>query len=413
LSAASASGWLPVLAARAARAAEQRTPHKSCILLWMYGGPPHLDTFDLKPGTPTGGEFQSIATSVPGIEICEHLPQLATLMHHGAIIRSMSTKEADHDRGKYLMHTGYPRSNGGVPRPNLGAIVSRELGQPEFMLPNFVVCNLSQGLRLDPTPAGFLGPRHRGLILPAEASRGIQDVKPPVGSAEFRRRTDLLTQLEDAFRGRYRSDAAAAHQANYERSLDLMRAEQLKAFDVSLEPEAGRNRYTASGFGQGCLMARRLVEVGVPFIEVVHANWDTHSSNFPTVKGHCANDLDPNLGALITDLHERGLLENTLVIWMGEFGRTPKINPNAGRDHYARAWSTVLLGGGIKGGQVIGRTDEGGVEVEDRPVSAADFLATVCTILGIDTGTTYDGPGGRTVWLVDQGAEPIWELVGS
>jgi hypothetical protein len=419
-SAASASGWLPVLAGHAAEQAAEGRKHKSCILLYMLGGPSHIDTFDLKYDTETATTFQPIATSVPGIQISENLPKVARQMHHGAVIRSMSTAEADHDRGRYLMHTGYPRGSGGVPWPSLGALVSSELGQAGSLLPNFVVCNLKD--RLDPAFTGYLSPRHRGMIL-QDLERGIEDVEPQGPQSELDERLDLVGQLDVAFRGKYRAPSIAAHQANYGRALDLMRAETLKAFDLSQESAATRSRYSprepapgdnaASGqrdFGKGCLLARRLVEVGVPFVEVVLTGWDTHANNFAGTQRNC-EALDPAWSALIDDLNDRGLLDSTLVIWMGEFGRTPRINPNGGRDHYGRAWSTVLMGGGIKGGQVIGRTDANGAIVEDRPVSAADFMATVCQILGIDYRKLNDGPGGRTVRLTAAGAQPITELL--
>jgi hypothetical protein len=408
---ASASGWLPVLAGHAAQAAAEGVRHKSCILLWMNGGPSHKDTFDLKPGTADGGEFKPIKTSVPGIEISEHFPKLARLMEHGAIIRGMSTAESDHDRGRVLMHTGYRQSNGGVKYPCLGALVSKELGQPGFLLPNFVVCGLGNE-RLDPSSAGYLGAEHRGLIVP-DVEKGLDDLRQTVPAEELKDRVNLLAQLEDAFRGKYRTSSAVAHQSNYQRSLDLMRSDKVTAFDVSLEPASSRSKYGTTEFARGCLLARRLVEVGVPFVEVVLGGWDTHVNNFPQVKKLCAEVVDPAMNALIGDLKDRGLLDSTLVIWMGEFGRTPRINPRAGRDHYGRAWSTVLMGGGIKAGQVIGRTDKEGAQVDDRPVSAADFMATICQILGINWKKSYEGPGGRTVRLVDKGAEPIKELLNS
>jgi hypothetical protein len=421
----SASGWFPLLADHAAQAAEAGLRHKSCILLYMSGGPSHIDTFDLKFDSETGTEFAPIATSVPGIQISEHLPKLARLMHQGAIIRSMSTGESDHDRGRYLMHTGYSRSNGGVPWPSMGALVSSELGKPEFLLPNFVVCNLKD--RLDPAFTGYLGPQHRGLVLP-DLDKGIEDVRPAVSTADLNERFELLTQLDDAFQGKYRASSTAAHQSNYRRSIDLMRADKLKAFDLSLEPASSRSRYTprdydardagaagARDFGKGCLLARRLVEVGVPFVEVVLQSWDTHSNNFPNTR-RLSECLDPAMSALIEDLDDRGLLDTTLVIWMGEFGRTPRLNNGIngggpGRDHFGRAWSTVLMGGGIPGGQVIGRTDKIGGTVEDRPIKASDFMATICAILGIDWQKLNDGPGGRTVRLTDKDAEPIKELL--
>jgi hypothetical protein len=416
----SASGWLSVLASHAAQQAAQGRRHKSCILLYMLGGPSHIDTFDLKHGVETATEFRPIDTSVPGVRISEHLPRVARVMNHGAIIRSMNTVESDHDRGRYLMHTGYARGSGGVPWPSMGAIVSSELGRPGFLLPNFVVCNLTD--RLDPAFTGYLGPQHRGLILPS-LDRGIEDVRPAVQQEELNSRLDLLTELDDAFRGRYRASSTVAHQSNYRRSLELMRAEQLRAFDLSLEPAASQSRYTprqlgpnepgANGlrnFGKGCLLARRLVEVGVPFVEVVLTGWDTHANNFAGTR-RVSEVLDPAWGALIEDLRDRRLLDSTLVIWMGEFGRTPRINNNAGRDHYGRAWSTVLMGGGIRAGQVIGRTDRLGATVEERPVTAADFMATVCEILGIDSRKVNTGPGGRTIRLVHRDANPISELL--
>jgi hypothetical protein len=302
----------------------------------------------------------------------------------------------------------------------MGALVSSELGQPGFLLPNFVVCNLHD--RLDPAFPGYLPAEHKGLILP-DLDKGIEDVKPPVQQEEFSDRLDLLTQLDGAFRGKYRAASTSAHQANYRRAADLMRAETLKAFDLSLESAATRSRYTPrqygpndagynglKDFGKGCLLARRLVEVGVPFVEVVLTGWDTHANNFAGTR-KVSEVLDPAWGALVEDLKDRGLLDSTLVIWMGEFGRTPRINPSGGRDHFGRAWSTVLMGGGIRGGQVIGRTDRDGATVEDRPVTAPDFMATVCQALGINAGKINEGPGGRTVRLTAKGARPIQDLL--
>jgi hypothetical protein len=404
-----AANWFSLLAAHSASAADAGTRRKSCILLWMNGGPSHLDTFDLKPDAAERGEIQPIATSVPGIDVSEHFPQFARQMQHAAILRSMSTVEADHDRGRVLMHTGFRQSNGGVRRPSLGAIVSAELGEAGFLLPNFVVCGLGNE-RLDPSFSGFLGPEHRGLIVP-QVTKGLEDLRPAVTTGELDDRLKLWSRLEDAFRSSSRAPAAEAHGANYRSAVALMRSDQAQTFDVSQEPAEVRTRYGASEFGQGCLMARRLVEAGVPFVEVVLGGWDTHQNNFPQVKRLSSEVVDPAMSALIADLADRRLLDSTLVIWMGEFGRTPKVNEQAGRDHYARAWSTVLMGGGVRGGQVIGRTDRDGAAVVERPVSPADFVATVCALLGIDTKRIFDGPGGRTIPLLDGGAQPIGELL--
>lgn len=403
LGALSTTGFWPALAA------DKGARRKSCILLWMNGGPSHKDTFDLKPGTADAGEFKPIKTDVPGIEISEHFPKLAPLMGHAAVIRGMSTVEADHDRGRVLMHTGYKLSNGGIGYPTLGALASRELGEQGSLLPNFVVCALGQE-RLDPSSAGHLGPSHRGLIVPS-VSKGLDDLQAAVGADELKDRVELLNQLEDGFRAKSRAASAAAHQSTYRRSLDLMRSEKARAFNLSLEPASNRSKYGNSEFAQGCLMARRLVEVGVPFVEVVLGGWDTHAANHHAEVKRLSGIVDPAMSSLIVDLKDRGLLDSTLVIWMGEFGRTPRIGNQRGRDHYARAWSTVLMGGGIKGGQVIGRTDKAGAQVEERPVSAADFMATVCAIVGIDWKKIYEGPGGRTVPVVEKGAQPIAELL--
>jgi uncharacterized protein (DUF1501 family) len=403
----SASGWLPLLARRAACAAEGEVRHKSCILLWMSGGPSHKDTFDMKPGTAGGGEFRPIDTSVPGLQISEHFAKLAGLMHRAAVIRSMSTGEADHGRAGILMHTGFPPTSGGLKRPTLGAIVSSAVGPADSLLPNFVVCG--QGNRVEPDAAGFLGPDHKGLTV-LNPARGVDDLRPAVARAEFDDRAGLLTQLQDAFWGDRLPEAVAAQRAIYQRAIDLMRSDKAKALDLSLEPAAIADRYGATEFGQGCLLARRLVEAGVAFVEVVLPGWDTHQRNFPQVQS-LSRIVDQAASALVEDLESRGLLETTLVIWMGEFGRTPRINNSGGRDHYARAWSTVLFGGGIPCGQVIGRTDREGAEVEERPVSVTDFMATVCARLGIDSDAVREGPGGRSVRLLNEGARPIEELL--
>lgn len=401
---ASLSGWLNVLASRAA---ETGTRHKSCILLWMDGGPSHKDTFDMKPGTEHGGPYKPIATSVPGIQISEYLPKVAQVMHHGAILRGMSTGEGAHGRARYYMHTGYKEGVGGLNYPSLGSIVSKEIGRSELPIPSFItVGRRSYG-------AGFLGARHQPLMV-ADPRRGVQNLKPVVAGNQFDRRVGLLEEMESAFHKSYQSDTGLAHKTTYEQAVTLMKSREAKAFDLSLESEAQAKAYGTSQFGQGCLLARRLVEVGVSFVEVAMGGWDTHNSNFEKVK-NLSGQVDPALSTLVTDLKERGLLDSTLVIWMGEFGRTPKINkrgPKPGRDHYPRAWSSVMFGGGIKGGQVIGKTDKEGAQVVERPISALDFMATVCSILGINYNKQNYTPIGRPVRVVDKGANPIKELLG-
>jgi hypothetical protein len=396
------SGWFNVLAARAAASGVK---HKSCVLLWMDGGPSHKDTFDLKPGTKDGGEFQPIATSVPGIQISEHLPKVAQQMHHAALIRGMSTGEGAHGRAKFYLHTGYKEGVGGLVYPSLGSIVSKELGSADTPLPNYVsVGNRSYG-------SGFLGAKHQPLNV-SDPVRGVENLKALVDAKQFDHRVGLLDELEQAFYKEYKAASGTDHHTTYQRAVRLMQSNEAKAFDLSQEPSSARAAYGDGKFAEGCLLARRLIEVGIPFVEVTLGGWDTHQDNFDRVKRLSAQ-VDPALSALVNDLKERGLLDSTLVIWMGEFGRTPKINARGakpGRDHYPRAWSSVLFGGGIKGGQVIGKTDSEGAAVIERPVSTIDFMATVCKVLGIDYTKQNQTPIGRPVRIVDKGANPIAEV---
>ncbi len=404
---ASMSGWLKVLAghAAAAPAAPGQKKHKSCILLWMDGGPSHKDTFDLKPDSKGAGDFKPISTSVPGVQISEHLPKLAGLMHHGVLVRGMSTPEGAHPRAKYNLHTGYREGQGGVVYPSLGAIVSAEIGNPGAAVPNFVsVGNRSFG-------SGFLGPRHQPLIV-TDPARGVEDLKALVSQKQFANRLGLLDKMEKAFYHEYRADAAVDHKTTYDRAVGLMRSKEARAFDLSLEPSAAKSRYGSGRFGEGVLMARRLVEVGVPFVEVTLGGWDTHQDNFARVKS-LSGQVDRATSALIEDLKDRGLLDSTLIVWMGEFGRTPHINTRGakpGRDHYPRAWSLAMFGGGLKGGRVIGKTDKDGASVEDQKVGTQDFLGTVCEVLGIDHTKENETPGGRPIRIVDK-PKPFTKLI--
>jgi len=396
------SGWMKVLAKHAAA---NPAKHKACILLWMEGGASHKDTFDMKPGTKDGGEFKPIPTSVPGIQISEHFPKFAKLMDHAAILRGMSTGEGAHGRARYFMHTGYREGQGGLTYPSIGSIVSAELGRPEFPLPNFVtIGNRSYG-------AGFLGPRHQPLIV-QDAARGVENLKALVENKQFDNRIGLLQEMESAFFKDYQAGTSFDHKTTYDRAVTLMKSAESKAFDLSQEPSESRKPYGDHKFGEGCLLARRLVETGVPFVEVTLGGWDTHQDNFNRVK-NLSSIVDPAMSALVNDLKQRGLLDSTLVVWMGDFGRTPKMNqrgPNVGRDHYPKAWSTVMVGGGIKGGQVVGKTDAEGATVIERPISGIDFLSTVCKVLGVDYTKQNNSPIGRPIRVVDKGAKPITEL---
>jgi uncharacterized protein (DUF1501 family) len=398
----STSGWFDRLAVQAA-ASSTRT--KACILLWMEGGASHKDTFDLKPGTEHGGPYKPIQTSVPGIEISEYFPRFATLTQHAAILRGMSTGEGAHGRARYYLHTGYKEGVGGLKYPSIGSIVSAELGQEGFPLPNFIsVGNRSFG-------SGFLGPKHQPLVV-NDPNRGVENLASAVAVNQFDSRVSILEDLEKGFYKEYQADAIKAHESTYKAAVTMMKSDMRKAFDLSLEPAASRAAYGTGRFSDGCLLARRLVEVGVPFVEVTLGGWDTHNNNFERVK-QLSGQVDPAMSQLVLDLKQRGLLDSTLVIWMGDFGRTPKINsrpPVPGRDHYPRAWSSVMIGGGIKGGQVIGKTDAEGATVEERPISTLDFMATVCRTLGINYDKRNQTSSGRPIRIVDKGANPINEL---
>jgi hypothetical protein len=418
----SLSGWLPELAQSAAAHPLRK---RSCILLWMNGGPSQMDTFDLKPGHANGGPFKEIATTAPGVRISEHLPRIARHADRMAIIRSMSTREGDHTRGARLMHTGAPAP---VNHPTLGALVSKELGHDRSPLPSFV--SISSFFNLGPaTTPGFLGPRYAPLVLgsgfsgpgaaPVEARLRVPDLAPAAGvtAEQSGARRELLRQMQDEFRAGHSGPALGSRQAAYDRAVRLMTSPAGKAFNLDEEPASLRDRYGRTFFGQGCLLARRLVERGVAFVEVSlseslagAATWDTHAQNFAAVRGLSAV-LDPAWATLMEDLEERGLLDTTTIVWMGEFGRTPRINNANGRDHFPNAWSTVLAGGGIRGGQVVGRTSRDGTTVEERKVSVPDFLATVCLALGIDPGKENVSNLGRPIRIVDKSAAPIREVL--
>jgi hypothetical protein len=400
---ASYSGWMNVLAARASEApANPKAKAKACILLWMDGGPSHKDTLDLKPLSKGAGEFKPIKTSVPGVEISEHLPGVARLMHHGAILRGMSTAEGAHPRAKYNLHTGYREGQGGLVYPSIGSIVSAEVGRADFPMPNYVtVGNRSFG-------SGFLGPKHQPLIV-QDPARGVQDLASAVKGRQFDNRISLLQELEAAFYHDYQADSINDHKTTYARAVSMMQSKEARAFDLSLEKTEARSKYGGGRFGDGCLMARRLVEVGIPFVEVNLGGWDTHQDNFDRVKS-LSGQADKSLSALVADLKDRGMLDSTLVLWMGEFGRTPHINTRGakpGRDHYPRAWSLLMMGGGVKGGTVYGRTDKEGASVDEGKTDAKDFLATVCELMGIDYTKENETPTKRPIRIVDKPAKPV------
>jgi uncharacterized protein (DUF1501 family) len=408
---ASVSGWMNTLAAHAA---QTKARPKSCILLWMTGGPSHHDTFDPKPDAPEDirGELKAIATSVPGIQVSERFPKFAKQMQHAAILRGMSTDEGDHGRARIYVHTGYKPGFSGLRYPLLGSTVAAELGRPDSPLPNYVVTGALAGKNNFMTDAGYRGSRHEPLVI-NNPGQGLDNLNAPVSVEDFDDRASVLDKLEQGFARTSKSGAADSHATTFRRALELMRSEKSKAFDLAQEPAASRALYGESKFAQCCLLARRLVEAGVSFVELYLGDWDTHTKPIADAALGLMTQVDDGMSALITDLKERGLLDSTLIIWMGEFGRTPKIGQGknvGGRDHWAKAWSSVLVGGGIKGGQTIGRTDAIGGEVVDRKISIKDFMASVCETLGIDHNKKVDAPGGRPVRIVDEGGQPIKEL---
>lgn len=400
----SLSGWLPRLAARAAESTTGTGRATSCIVLWMDGGPPHTDTFDLKPDVAECGIFKPIQSSLPGVEVSELLPQFARLMDRATLIRSMQTVENEHLRARVHLRTGYRDGQGGVSYPSMGSVVASELGAPESDIPSFVAVADRRDRSHGP---GYLGTAFQPLYV-HDANKGVENLKSTTDAAKTDDRLALLASLETGFRTSYGTKLADQHRTVYDRAVQLMRSEKAKAFDLSAEPESLKQRYGDDPFGRGCLLARRLVETGVKFVEVTLGGWDTHFENNDAIRKLCGK-LDPAMSTLVADLEDRGLLDETLVVWMGEFGRTPKFK-GKGRDHYAKAWSTMLLGGGVKRGQVIGRTDAVGAVVEDRPVSVADFMATVCTALGVDPAKEQHLPDGRPLPIVEKGGTAIQEV---
>ena len=409
----SCSGWLP----RLALAAGQQRPPKACIVLWMAGGPSQLETLDPKPGHANGGPTRPIRSAVPGIGVSENLPGLAKQMRDVALIRSMQTREGDHGRATQLMMTGYRPMGGAVDYPVLGSLVAHRLHRNDSQLPGFVSV---APLQLGNLSSGFLGPKYAPLLVsgasndPSSRANLTVENLTPVGIdlAELPARQQLLEILRQSVPGA--APAALKHAAVYDQAMRMVETRGEGAFDLDEEPAALRDAYGRSRFGQGCLLARRLVERGVPFVEVAvgsagEATWDSHVNNFQAVKSICAV-LDPAWSTLLSDLRDRGLLGSTLVVWMGEFGRTPLINGNNGRDHFPDAWSVALAGGGIAAGQVIGSTTADAMSVKDRPVSAAELFATILEAIGISS-VDSNLMGDRPIPVVDGGVA-VQELLG-
>lgn len=418
---ASASGWLPAFAADAAANAQRK---RACILLWMSGGPATIDLFDLHVGHINGGPYKEIPTAAPGLRFGEHLPKLARHGNEIAVIRSMSTKEGDHARGTYYMRTGN-LPMGALQFPTIGSLVSKEHGDPRNELPNFVSVAPFRLFAQGAYGPGFLGPNYAPLVVGENNNFGpprpnenvdqllkVQDLdrSADVSKNQAEIRLDMLKEMEKQFGAERPNAVAQSHATAYERAVKLMQSVGGKVFDLTTESDKVRDTYGRNLFGQGCLLARRLVERGVPFVEVNLSGWDTHANNFDQVKSLCGV-LDPAWAALMSDLKDRSLLETTTIIWMGEFGRTPKINQGRGRDHFPNAWATVLAGGGIKGGQAYGKTSEDAMTVNGEPTTTPDLLATLCKALGIDHNKTNQSNVNRPIRIVDKSANVIKSLI--
>jgi hypothetical protein len=385
--------------AHARNATEQVTKAKKrCILLWMNGGASQIDTFDMKPGRTTAGPFRPIPTKVNGLQVCEYLPKMAAVADKLAVIRSMKTQSPDHPDGIYHMHTCYKMSER-TPHPEIGAVIAKFNGNPDADLPSFV--------RMGSTGnggAGYLGPKYEPFGI-ERTGRLPYFTTPYLNEESEKKRADLFRLVESEFAVDHKAEPFESHRTAKERAWRLLKA----TFDVAKEWEKAKGRYGDTDIGRGCFMAGKLVEAGIPFVEVGQENYDSHADNFVCHKANMGH-LDPAWSALLTDLADRGQLDDTLVVWMGEVGRTPQINNRAGRDHFISAWTVVLSGGGIKGGRVYGASDADGKAVKDDPVSEGDLFATIYKALGIDPRAKHYH-GSRPVWLTPEGAKPIAALL--
>jgi len=383
---------LPALDLRAANARGSER-QKSFLTIWLAGGPSQLETWDPHPDTSIGGGadgVKAIATTIPNVQIASLYPRTAEQLHHLSVIRSLVSKEGDHERGAYMVHTGY-RPEPTLVHPSIGAIAAHELPDSKVEIPQFV----SLGGAPFPPRGGYLGDRLDAYRVFNPGQSG-QNLKPGVDDTRQSRRLKNLEIVSQSFRrGRDVRVDQTLHQHTVDAALRMMTSEQLKAFEVQDEPAAVRDAYGRKTFGTGCLVARRLLEVGVRSIEVCLNGFDSHANNLEAHTNR-AEELDPALAALLQDLAERDLLQSTVVLVIGEFGRTPKINPLEGRDHWPTGFSCLIGGGGLRNGIVLGATDPTGEKTQpERPVEIADLYATVLQALGVDGGKELITPIGR------------------
>jgi hypothetical protein len=384
-------------------AGELRRQKKHVLLLWLAGGSSQLETWDPKPGRPTGGPFRAIPTGVPGIHICELLPKVASLMNRVALVRSLDTRVGDHGQAAELMQHGR-RREAEVAYPDFGAVVAKELGQRDSQVPEYVSLYLAtEGQSSGRPNPGFLGGRYAAMNLERALKPENINLPPALSEQEHTEREHLRRYLSERFnRGRETAEIQGYNSA-YARVRGLMHSDSL--FDLEKEPATVRDRYGRTDFGQHALIARRLIEAGVPMVKVARAWWDSHADNFESHR-ELAAELDHVMSTLLLDLHERGLLESTLVVTLSEFGRTPDINKDVGRDHFASAWSCSFTGCGIRGGTVHGKTDADGKSVVEGKVGAGDVLATIYQSVGVNPKKKYR-LGPRPVPLVPEDSKPI------
>jgi hypothetical protein len=386
-----------------ALAADLKKQQKRVILLWLAGGASQLETWDPKPGAATGGPFRAIQTSAPGVHISELMPKMAQRMKNTCIIRSLNTRNGDHGSGARLMMRGR-RDEPNLQYPDLGAVLARELGRADSRVPDYVSFYFAtEGRGSAPGSAGFLGSRYAPMDL--TTSMIPENIRRPdeVSDLDHQQRAELRDLLSKQFARGRSSGMLSSHNEAYQRVRGLMASEKL--FDVTQEPQCMRGLYGPTQFGEQVLVARRLVEAGVPFVRVGRAWWDSHGQNFETHQ-ELVPELDHVMAALLDDLGQRGLLQSTLVITLAEFGRTPNINASLGRDHFASAWSTSLSGCGIQGGSVYGKSDPTGNRVVDGEIGAAELFATIYKALGINPQKNYY-VGSRPVPLTEPGTQPI------
>jgi hypothetical protein len=376
---------------------------KNVIYLYMDGGMSHVDTWDPKEGE-TAGPTKMIKTRADGIQLGEYLPRTAQEMHHGALIRSLSSNQGAHEQGNYFMHTSY-EMRGTISHPSMGAWLSHFRGAGNPSLPASVYIGNSSR----PAGAGFFPATHSPLFV-NNPEAGLKDIALQKGLTPEAHlaRMQLAEELDAGFVAGFPQEKISAHSEIYDGAYKMMKSEDLEAFDLTKEKPEVREAYGKGAFGQGCLLARRLVEKGVHFVEVSLNGWDTHSNNFVATPALC-EQLDKALSALIGDLGQRGMLKDTLVVVATEFGRTPVINSNLGRDHYPKAFSGAMFGGGVKGGTVIGSTDKTGGEVEGDPVLLPDFNATIAYALGLPIQEAVISPSLRPFTIANKGV-PVTEI---